>query len=544
FGVILIPRLEDYFSDIDEEDVLTFTAQALGGGLDSLSFTASESFAAIGRMANYNGTRVMTVKRSKLKQQSDKEVASFLQNNETLFANNDSDNMLNRHRKPTHNESLSQVNTLESEKDKFYQQFFETESRITDSSKNRFFSNGGSRGDAIKSEKDLFDHGFVKEDSDGTDIYRNSSTTRTDSTALIVYPTENYMGEINIRVTATDSSGASVDDIITLNIENFNDAPFVAYPHDDILVYVGSEPVLLYQQPNLSYWTGYQAFMQYEYSPDNLGVFDDPDMLSGDILTITAQPLDETLVTIEYNSGGIRESASLTLFVENGPGETDIVLSATDIAGLSVSDTVHVTVASVPSGIFGLPKTISELSLALSVYATDLDGDDDVDVLGTGYHTDGFLWWENDGSQVFTEHNLEGDAEQVNSAYAADLDGDGDMDIIEAGHKIEWFENEGTQDFTEHIIESDFSGAISVYATDVDGDGNVDILGAGNNITWFENEITQEGTQGFTEHTIATWFDCQYSNTCGGARDVYAADVDGDGDVDILGATYNTQVPY
>jgi hypothetical protein len=267
-------------------------------------------------------------------------------------------------------------------------------------------------------------------------------------------------------------------------------------------------------------------------------------MLSGDVLTITAQPLDETLVTLEYNSGGIRESASLTLFVENGPGETDIVLSATDIAGLSVSDTVHVTVASVPSGIFGLPKTISELSLALSVYATDLDGDDDVDVLGTGYHTDGILWWENDGNQVFTEHNLEGDAEQVHSAYAADLDGDGDMDIIEAGHKIEWFENEGTQDFTEHIIESDFSGAISVYATDVDGDGNIDILGAGNNITWFENEITQEGTQGFTEHTIATWFDCQYSNTCGGARDVYAADVDGDGDVDILGATYNAQVPY
>ena len=44
FGVILIPRLEDYFSDMDEGDILTFTAQALGDGLDSLSFTANESF--------------------------------------------------------------------------------------------------------------------------------------------------------------------------------------------------------------------------------------------------------------------------------------------------------------------------------------------------------------------------------------------------------------------------------------------------------------------------------------------------------------------
>ena len=134
------------------------------------------------------------------------------------------------------------------------------------------------------------------------------------------------------------------------------------------------------------------------------------------------------------------------------------------------------------------------MSLALSVYATDLDADDDVDVLGTGYNTDGLFWWENDGSQVFTEHNLEGDAEQINFAYAADLDGDGDMDI----------------------------------------------LGAGNNITWFEND----GSQSFTEHTIATWSDCQYAPPCGGGRDGYATDVDGDGDIDVLGATYNTQVPY
>jgi hypothetical protein len=445
FGVILIPRLEDYFSDMDEGDILTFTAQALGEGLDSLSFTASESFSAIGRMANYNGTEVMTVKRSKLKQQSNKELLSLRHNNKDIFdkqlVNKDSDNILTRHRKSTEHGSLSQVNTLEPEKDKFYKQFFETESRITESSKNRFFSNGGSRRNAIKSEKGIFDNEFVKADNAATDIYRNRRNTRTDSTALIVYPTENFMGQINIRVTATDSSGGSVNDIITLNIENFNDPPFVASAHDDILVYLGSEPVLLYQQPNLSYWTGYQAFMQYAYSPDNLGVFDDDDILAGDILTITVHPLDETLVTLEYNSGGLYESASLTLFVENGPGETDIVMTATDIDGLSVSDTVHVTVASVPRGIFGLPQTISatisfagSLPLALSVYATDLDGDDDVDVLGTGYHSD-ILWWENNGSQSFTEHNIEGDSETYgySSIYATDVDGDGDFDILRAG---------------------------------------------------------------------------------------------------------------
>ena len=551
FGVILIPRLEDYFSDMDEGDILTFSAQALGDGLDSLSFTASESFSAIGRMSNYNGTRVMTVKRSKLKQQSNKELLSLRHNNKDIFdkrlVNKNSGNRLTRHNNSTYNDSLSQLNTLESEKDQFYKRFYELDSRTPDSrKKNRSFSHDVSQSQrkVVESEKNIFDNRFSKSDKVDKNIYSNSRTSRTDSTALVVYPTENFMGEINIRVIATDSSGASVDDIITLNIENFNDAPFVADAHDDIVVYVGSEPVLLYQQPNLSYWTGYQAYMQYAYGPDNLGVFDDPDMLSGDILTITAQPLDETLVTLDYNSGGPYESASLTLSVENGPGETDIILSAADIAGQSVSDTFHVTIAQAPNGYFGLPKTISDVSLALSVYATDLDGDDDVDVLGTGFKTNGFLWWENDGSQVFTEHSLEGEADNINSVHAADLDGDGDMDILEAGHKIEWFENDGSQGFTNHVIDSEFNeakyGAISVYATDVDSDGDIDILAAGLNIAWFEND----GSQNFIEHTIITWSDCQYSNTCGGARDVYATDVDGDGDVDVLGATYNTQVPY
>ena len=195
------------------------------------------------------------------------------------------------------------------------------------------------------------DQGRISKNEDAyiLDARQNSSNSRTDSTALIVYPTENFVGDIDIMIIASDLSGMSVADTLVLTIGNIGDAPFVANAHDDILVYVGSEPILLYQQPNLSYWTGYAAYMQYAYSPDNLGVFDDPDMLSGDILTITAQPLDETLVALEYNTGGPYESASLNLFVENGPGETDIVLSATDIAGLSVSDTFHVTVAHAPS---------------------------------------------------------------------------------------------------------------------------------------------------------------------------------------------------
>ncbi len=47
------------------------------------------------------------------------------------------------------------------------------------------------------------------------------------------------------------------------------------------------------------------------------------------------------------------------------------------------------------------------------------------------------------------------------------------------------------QSWTEHDIDAAFSNANSVYAVDVDGDGDMDVLGAAYNaddITWWEND--------------------------------------------------------
>ena len=41
------------------------------------------------------------------------------------------------------------------------------------------------------------------------------------------------------------------------------------------------------------------------------------------------------------------------------------------------------------------------------VYAIDLDQDNDMDVLGTSYWDSEVTWWENDGSQNFTEHVID-----------------------------------------------------------------------------------------------------------------------------------------
>jgi hypothetical protein len=56
--------------------------------------------------------------------------------------------------------------------------------------------------------------------------------------------------------------------------------------------------------------------------------------------------------------------------------------------------------------------------------------------------------------------------------------------------KIAWYENDGQQNFTSHSITTAADGAESVYAADVDGDGDMDVLSASSNddkIAWYEN---------------------------------------------------------
>jgi hypothetical protein len=104
-------------------------------------------------------------------------------------------------------------------------------------------------------------------------------------------------------------------------------------------------------------------------------------------------------------------------------------------------------------------------------------------------------------SQVqFVSHTIVGGefaALGANSVFAVDVDGDGDMDVLSASaspygdDKIAWYENNGNENFTPHMITtSNSSGANSVYAVDVDGDGDIDVLsasGVDDKIAWYEN---------------------------------------------------------
>ena len=79
------------------------------------------------------------------------------------------------------------------------------------------------------------------------------------------------------------------------------------------------------------------------------------------------------------------------------------------------------------------------------------------------------------------------------SVYAIDVDGDLDIDLLSASawdDEISWYENDGNRNFTEHIITGNTIGAVSVFAIDLDGDTDIDVLSASfddSKIAWYEN---------------------------------------------------------
>lgn len=218
----------------------------------------------------------------------------------------------------------------------------------------------------------------------------------------------------------------------------------------------------------------------------------------------------------------------------DGDGDIDVLGAAFDASDITWWENVN------GDGLTWTAHIIdAEFGGANDVFAEDVDGDGDIDVLGAAYNDDDITWWENvDGSGLtWTEHAVNEEYNGAFSVSAMDVDGDGDIDVLGAGYfadDITWWENmDGSGlTWTEHIVAAAFDGARSVFGADMDGDSDIDILGAAysaDDITWWEN--IDGGGLTWTEHTVADMFD--------GARSVFATDMDGDGDTDVLGAGYN-----
>lgn len=203
---------------------------------------------------------------------------------------------------------------------------------------------------------------------------------------------------------------------------------------------------------------------------------------------------------------------------------------------------------------------IIDTTAAIEVRAGDLDGDGDEDVLGCTYlqGSSVALYWLNDGTGAF------GPMQSVTPGGSGkftlgDHDGDGDLDFVPtalgSGNAQSWVRNDGQANFSfgsNQYVQAISPGVCSPYgnlvgggdscSADFDGDGKTDFLVSGGNIAWW----SVDGS-----NPLDPISDAQFvvlgvpSNNC--IEDVvwsHAADLDGDGDQDVLFTRTNASLLY
>lgn len=141
-----------------------------------------------------------------------------------------------------------------------------------------------------------------------------------------------------------------------------------------------------------------------------------------------------------------------------------------------------------PIGTYSEKVVAGDLIAPAHTQVIDFDEDGDLDiivaVLGMLFPNNdkigSVVVLENTGDCTFEKHVIVERIARVSDVRAGDLDGDGDKDlaVVQFGYddgETRWIENLGAWKFENHILQS-MSGPVNVELADVDSDGDLDIL--------------------------------------------------------------------
>jgi hypothetical protein len=178
-------------------------------------------------------------------------------------------------------------------------------------------------------------------------------------------------------------------------------------------------------------------------------------------------------------------------------------------------------------------KSIKDLVAANGseqTFLIDFDSDDDIDILSVSTKN-GIIWHKNMGDKSFSSSYINEDSNQ-RTVSAGDFNNDGYIDVVVGGRLgIYLLENINNQTYIRHdILFKEDQEVSGVSVADIDGDGDQDILAAiqwTGTYAWYENIGELDN---FIEHII--------TNKSLGAHEIFAIDVDLDNDLDIVTASF------
>lgn len=195
--------------------------------------------------------------------------------------------------------------------------------------------------------------------------------------------------------------------------------------------------------------------------------------------------------------------------------------------------------------VFSFERFIDDPDYPVVIELADLDEDGRMDLLTASPNEDAIAWYRNEGDGSFSDQLvISSNADAAESVAVGDLDMDGDLDVIGGYYaNVDWYRNDGEENFSSALSVGSFGGytsfASDLLVWDIDEDGDLDILAA----SYTDPQILIYHNDGTGVFSASVIFQNTINNP-GSVNDMKTADLNGDEKLDLIYSLGNGEVRF